>query len=260
MSAASNYIDITGSEQSDFVYRIIKTSYLFDLLQSKQNVLVRPRKWHDPFENFILRSHLLRKGEPVAIAHRDHFYGQCWTRHAASDAMWRIYSPNSRAVRIRSTYRRLQKSLGNWRGRWAVQEAFIGRVRYLSTPKLIAFGRRVLQGLEGQLTHRNLARTLLVKRPAFTHEREVRLLFTPHDFDNFVGDLVRYPVDPGALIDQVMIDPRMDKTDAIVLKNKIRAAGFAGDIKQSQLYAAPPDLLVPWPPKPDLSSGPSISH
>ena len=99
-----------------------------------------------------------------------------------------------------------------------------------------------------QLTRRNLARTLLVKRPAFKHEREVRLIFTPHDFHNFTNDLLRYPVEHNSLIDQIMLDPRMDKAEAGALKHRIRAAGFTGEIKRSLLYAPPPDLRIPLEP------------
>jgi hypothetical protein len=249
MTAANNYLDIPASQGDDFVYRIIKTCRLFDLLSASKNVLVRPKLWDDPFENFILSSHFIRNGERVTIGHRDHFYGQCGTFQRASDAMWRIYSPDSRAIRIRSTIRRLAESLSTWRGHRAGQEAFIGRVRYLKSQDLLAFGRSLLQGHEGPLTDRNLARTLLVKRPAFKHEREARLLFTPQDFHRFKSDLLRYPVKPNSLIDQVMLDPRMGKAEAAILKQKIRAAGFAGEIKRSLLYAPPPDLMIPLEPK-----------
>jgi hypothetical protein len=243
MNADSNYLGIPASRRNAFIYRIIKSSYLLDLLSRSENFLVKPKKWDDPFENFILRSHLIRRGQQVSIGHRDHFYGQCWTFQAASDAMWRIYSnSNEPGVRIRSTIRRLVGSLSSWRGSWSAQEAFIGKVRYLKSKDLLAFGRSVLQR---PLTYRNMAGTLLVKRPAFKHEREVRLLFTPHDFDKFTDDCLRYPVNPNALIDQVMLDPRMDKADAAILKQKIKAARFAGDIKQSWLYAPPPDLKIP---------------
>jgi hypothetical protein len=248
MITDSNYLDIPTAGRDAFIYRIIKTRYLLKLLSAGKNVLVKPKLWDDPFENFILQSHFIWKGEPVIIAARDYFYGQCWTLQRASDAIWRIYSPNSTAVRIRSTIRRLAESLSSWRGNWAAQEPFIGRVRYLKSQDLVAFGSSVLRGNEGPLTQRTLARTLLVKRPAFQHEREVRLLFTPHDFHNFTGDLLPYPVEPNSLIDQVVLDPRMDNAKAAILKQKITAAGFAGEVKRSLLYAPPPDLKIPWGP------------
>ena len=106
--------------------------------------------------------------------------------------------------------------------------------------------RSVLQGKHGPLTHENLARTLLVKRPAFRHEREIRLLFTPHDFHNFKERIARYPADPNMLLDQIMLDPRMNEAKAAVLKRKIEDAGFSGSVKRSLLYAPPPDLQITW--------------
>jgi hypothetical protein len=243
----SNYLYILASRRDDFVYRIVETRRLFDFLKTGENVLVKPELWNDPFENFILRSHFIWNGEPVTIGHREYFFGQCWTLQKASDALWRIYSPNSTGVRIRSTVRKLAQSLSNWRGEWAAQEAYVGKVQYLKNQDLLAFGKSILQGHKGPLTYKNLARTLLAKRPAFRHEREIRLLFTPHDFHNFTNCMVRYPVDPNNFVDQIMLDPRMDEADAAILKRKIAAAGFDGPIKRSLLYAPPPDLKIPWP-------------
>lgn len=61
-----------------------------------------------------------------------------------------------------------------------------------------------------------------VKRLAFTEEHEVRLLFIPHETEDAKGDLFSYAVAPHALIDQVMIDPRMSVTEALpILENHL---------------------------------------
>lgn len=129
-----NYINISACERDSFIYRIVSLRRLFDLFAGEANVLVKPSKWQDPFENFILRA--------------DRIYAQCWTLQKASDAMWRIYSPNAKAVRIRSTVRRLLESLNADRASTAYTEAFIGRVRYLNNQKLMSYaetiqGRRI---------------------------------------------------------------------------------------------------------------------
>ena len=94
---------------------------------------------------------------------------------------------------------------------------------------------------------RLFATTLLVKRPAFRHEREVRLIFTPaHEKDKASSDLFSYPIDPNELINQIMIDPRKTKQDANALKREIKSkTGFAGQIKRSLLYAPPPTWTIP---------------
>jgi hypothetical protein len=88
-----------------------------------------------------------------------------------------------------------------------------------------------------------LAQTLLVKRPAFRHEREVRLLYIPYDKNQVAKNLFSYCVDPYTLIDQIMIDPRVSKENWVELKQKIRnRTKFQGEIKRSLLYAPPPDF------------------
>lgn len=99
-----NYLDISTAVRGQFIYRIVSVERLLQLFQTQQNTLIKPKKWDDPFENFILQSQVrIPTGEIATFGFRDQFYGQCWTLHSASDAMWRIYSPNKNAVRIRST-------------------------------------------------------------------------------------------------------------------------------------------------------------
>lgn len=180
------------------------------MLANEANVLVKPSKWEDPFENFILRA--------------DKIYGQCWTLQTASDAMWRIYSPNADAVRIRSTVRRLLESLTQARGSSAGTETFIGKARYLSSQKLMAYAKTIQHK-----AHPNpgiLASTLLVKRPAFKHEREIRLVFGPRSPRDHQSELFSYKINPQHLIDQVMIDPRVSASKAVSLKARIQYDEF----------------------------------
>jgi len=243
----ANYLYLSKSVWDTFVYRIIPINRLFELFATRQNVLVKPEKWEDPFENFILHARVqLPDGASATIGFRDHFYGQCWTLQSASDAMWRIYSPKSEAVRIRSTVRKLAESLWRCCGEWASHEAFIGKVQYLPTKQLEKFAKGFLRSEGGLLSMRLFATSLLVKRPAFRHEREVRLIFTPHKKDKLSSDRFSYPVDPNELIDQIMIDPRKTIQDANALKREIKSkTGFDGTIKRSLLYAPPPTWTIP---------------
>jgi len=232
-------------DEDPFVYRIISVDRLYELFTTRENVLVPPSRWDDPFENFILKSRArLRDGTIVEFGFNNDFYGQCWTLKQASDAMWRIYSPRSDGVRIRTTVRNLLNSLSHELGEWAHVQAFIGKVRYLSDRQLRKFGNSVF---EDGLNPISIAETLLVKRRAFDHEKEVRLLyFEKTSSDGRMHDLYRYKVDPHALIDQIMIDPRLDKNEAEELKHTIRnKTGFTGDILRSLLYAPPEGMIFP---------------
>ena len=73
MGTTDNYLDIPSSKRDGHVYRIIKTTRLFEFLKTGENVLVKPELWDDPFENFILKSHFIRDGEPSGPGLRDYF-------------------------------------------------------------------------------------------------------------------------------------------------------------------------------------------
>ena len=243
----NNYIDIDLSRRNQFIYRIISVERLFEMFKNKRNVLVKPKKWEDPFENFILRSKVkLPSGDLATFGFQDHFFGQCWTLNTASDAMWRIYSPKANAVRIRSNVASLASSLEHSCGDWAHVEVFIGKVKYFPNKSLVEYANTVFTNMSIP-SSRLFAETLLIKRPAFKHEREVRLLFLPHNEDTAKNDLYSYDIDPHALISQIMIDPRLAKTEADALKERIRkSTGYRRSIKRSLLYAAPPAFVIPF--------------
>jgi len=44
------------------------------------------------------RPAIMPTGEVVEWGFREDFFGQCWTFHKASDAMWRIYSPGGNGI------------------------------------------------------------------------------------------------------------------------------------------------------------------
>ncbi|MBB4020121.1 MULTISPECIES: DUF2971 domain-containing protein [Alphaproteobacteria] len=237
-----NYINLQATEFDGYIYRVMPLGRFYELFANKQNVLVRPSKWDDPFENFILNAPArLADGTIAKFAFNNDFYGQCWTRQTSSDAIWRIYSPDKTGVRVRTTIRNLLTGLQAPLGDWAHKQAFIGKVQYMGDRKLVEFGNKVFRG---GLHVRALAETLLVKRNAFIHEREVRLLYLEKNKGK--QDIYAYSVDPHALIDQIMIDPRLPLSDVNKVKDEIRRrTGFKGRIMRSLLYAPPKDMIFP---------------
>lgn len=225
MASNPKFIGIPDDQRNCYVYRFIPVKYLYDLFDTGENVVVSPSKWDDPWENFIL------KGQKVP---RKGWFGQCWTRLRASDAMWRIYSRDSKGVRIRSTPSKLASvSLcSDWK-------VFIGKVKYPKQDDLMQFAQSALGKLDDI---RHMAKTLLMKRRAFRHEGEVRLLMFHKG--HAAPDMERYKVNVAEMIDQIMLDPRLAKSDADQMKQKIRErTEFKGTILHSQLYS-PPDIWL----------------
>ena len=238
------YLNLDTLKKDRYVYRITTINRVKELFSSGLNTLVKPRKWDDPFENFILRSRVrLKSGEVVQYNLHEAMYGQCWTFHKASDAMWRIYAPDKNGIRLRSRVDLLGYWLAKAHPKLAEAQCRIGRVRYLRAQELEQVANATFDddgiGLD------ELFASLLVKRKAFEHERELRLLyFELGEEAADQNELYNYPVDPHAMIDQMMLDPRLSGDEAESLKREIRSAtGFQGDIKRSLLYAPPQENI-----------------
>ncbi|WP_292207907.1 hypothetical protein [Mesorhizobium sp.] len=242
-----NYINIDASKRNSHVYRYIKLHRLYQLFAERENVLVLPSMWEDPFENFILKAKTRdRDGTVHEFGFRDRLYGQCWTTESRSDAMWRIYSQKADhgrfdGVRVRTTVKRLAESLTARMTFGDVKHAFIGRVEYLPDTKLFESASKIFA--KG-LTPRTVASTLLVKRNAFRHEKEVRLVYRKLFGDPAQEGKLRYKVDPHDLVDQIILDPRVNPAEIKAMKNEIAArTGFKGEVKWSLLYKAPKSFI-----------------
>lgn len=166
-----NYLNLSDIDLDTPIYRIISFERLFELFEINKNGLVKPEEWDDPFENFILKAKFkFDDGSLVNIEFWNQYYAQCWTQHKASDAMWRIYSQTTKGVRIKTTIRKLASSLAITNNEWCNSRCFIGKVEYLSNARLMKFASSALKGLP---TSQKFANTLLVKRPAFKHEKKL---------------------------------------------------------------------------------------
>lgn len=98
------------------------------ILTTKKITLVKPHKWDDPFENALLKSEFQIGDEFGDFAAKDSIYGQCWTQHRETDAMWRIYSQNKDGVRLSTTPRKLLEALKKGCSRVPGLSCFVGKV------------------------------------------------------------------------------------------------------------------------------------
>jgi len=85
----------------------------------------------------------------------------------------------------------------------------------------------------------------LLKRKAFRHENEVRLLFLDWS-DSFIeNDIFKYDIDPHSLISQITIDPRITYKKFSEIKSKIqKVTKYQGEIARSTLYKLPEDIVI----------------
>ena len=232
------FLNLSGEEFDKPIYRVIPTRRLFELFETKENILVHPSKWDDPFENFILNSKIrFRDGFRLVTGSKENLYGQCWTKTRESDGMWRIYSPEKKGVRIETTPRKLLKALYDDSFPSGKFAAFIGKVKYYKKDELEKFLKETAPKLLTDKTGFGAPLSLLFKRYPFKHENEVRLIY--NSFGGFKGDLYGFFMDPFNLVDSIVFDPRMDYKSFTLHKNHLRKIGFEKKIVKSTLYQLP---------------------
>jgi hypothetical protein len=233
-----NLIRITDTSQ--VVYRIFSTDRFVELLENKELVLVRPRLWEDPFENFMLECVATDEdGKVVGLRNiADQCYGQCWTFEPESDAMWRIYSSNKDGIRIKTSIDKIINALWEPLNTFSSLSYFIGKVQYLSREKIEKFMEETsFWDLAAGGQNDKFAETLLMKREAFAHEKELRVLaFNSGNNQRANGDIFKVNIDPNHFIDEISLDPRLLGEEAELLSEKLRSKGCIVNIVQSDLY------------------------
>ena len=83
---------------------------------------------------------------------------------------------------------------------------------------------------------------LCIKREAFQHEDEVRLLFQDIDLGRGrlgTNGVFSYPLNPNCIFDEVVLDPRLSDSEAQAMTLQLEAAGCTLSITKSELYESP---------------------
>lgn len=232
----ANMIGIT--DPSKRIYRILTLDRLFDTIVGKRLALVRPRLWDDPFENLLYQTPWKTPaGESISIEPlRNSLYGQCWTLASESDALWRIYSPYKIGVRVSTTVGKLFSAVWNDDDRLVTNKYFIGKMEYWSKSRLLKMLGAPSKSIFDS-TGRAQVVFLLRKPKAFQHEKEIRLVF--HAIEDRQDDVIFCPIDPNALFETLLFDPRMDPLTIRTFTTVLRQIGFKNPISQSTLYNAP---------------------
>ena len=231
---SSNNIGIAEAELDQPIYRIFSLERFFQVLHKKQLTLVKPHLWDDPFENVLLKSEFKTASNETAVfeAH-DSVYGQCWTRHAESDAMWRIYSPHKSGVRLQTTPRKLLAALQTNIHEHSELYCFIGKVIYATNENHL---KELLQKINLTATDgTGIAQSLLYKRKEFEHEQEIRLIYSGPD-GKCPNNIFNCSIEPNALFDSIMFDPRIDESLQKACTAAIQNLDCNVKVKISNLY------------------------
>ena len=207
------------------LYRIIPFNRLVQMLKANEWHFAHPSEWDDPYETLI------------TSALSDALFAQCWCRKGVSDAMWRIYSQDKVGVRIRTTKQKLQSALFASNAFLQGDMGFrIANVKYLNELAYIRQEARIQTDMEKRPTFVRASAHLFLKRLAFEHEAETRVVV----FDtrqSFESKAMKVKLDSRQLIDSVLVDPRAPEEFVEAYRHYLKVKlGYTGSVKKSSLY------------------------
>jgi hypothetical protein len=250
VSIADNLIELSDPDKP--IYRIFPIWALEEALRLRRITLMQPIAWDDPFEIVgdaiaVNRPH---SGQKIINQDLPPVFAQCWSATAESDTLLRAYSRVEKdprfkrnisaryeGVQVKSTPRKLLQAL-QVQSFSSSGNAYVGTVQYWSRNHILQWIANTIQknGLDAFCVPATRATLLLLKRTAFQHESEVRLLF--------VCNQVGYPeifrhiedIDPNEVFEEISFDPRLERFEAEERKSTIRSLGYSGTIANSELY------------------------
>ena len=221
-------MEIVLKRRSDHLYRIVKFEHAVQIFEKKELYFAHPSSWEDPFE--------------TRVKHREanQVFGLCWCTRSVSDAMWRIYSPDRVGIRIATSSRLLQKSIGSQLSIMGLQYRS-GDVKYYSESHLTKKVNQIRNASRMEAGSHHPTDALFMKREAFDHESEFRtLVIDPSLSLDQKKAGITIKVDPHELITNILIDPRapVEIVDAFTyyFEKKLQ---FKGRIRRSVLYKVP---------------------
>ena len=160
--------------------------------------------------------------------------------------MWRIYSGDRAhpGVKVKTTIGRLFDNLKGLGSPAPYLQFFVGRVRYLSEMDVRLVTNSTLSSFTSGGGSNSFAKMLCIKREAFAHEAEVRLLYHDLAFGEPTqirgkDGILRYRFDANRVLEEVVIDPRLEERDAADIEASLYSAGCRLPISQSNLYRVP---------------------
>lgn len=247
------YLDINAIDLdlTENLFRIFDFDRFISDLRENKLTLVRPKKWQDPFENFLLNSQgQLDDGTFVNFRPiRDSFYGQCWTLKEECDGLWRNFKSGDKcAVKVKTNSKKLFETFYDFTNKFHNLSYFIGKVEYVSDDEIESYFKEKIDFFNFQ-NGIGLAYTLLLKRTSFAYENEVRVIFHKpstdeidiHELNNpwDNSDLFKVQIDINELFEEVIFDPWIQPNEFDTKKQEIRNIGYTGPITRSSLYDRP---------------------
>lgn len=149
---------------------------------------------------------------------KEHFYVHCWHMNdGESDAQWKIYGNNICSLAIVSHYKQICDAITD------VRSIYGGAISYY---------------LPHEVTSGIVVQQPLVKRKAYEHEKEFRLVYWDRPISEPKNEGIEVQIDIRNLIERIVISPRAPRWFEHVVTRLIQDYGVHAPVSQS-------DLLTP---------------
>lgn len=230
---SQNKITISNNiDENDHLFRYISLAQFISLIENRKLYLKKVKLWDDPWEApdnqlpFAKDDGSLINSESLIAAST---VGQCWTYEKDSDAMWRIYSSDRQGIMIETVTKEFN---------------LINNLRHASLSKVVYFNKKNYIEKRKEIqknTTYSFAGDMALKREAFRHENEVRLLVCLQDYQNEIKDIwdipvVGFDVRPEDFIKSITIDPRADNWFVETMIKYCNSKNLKCPIEKSSLY------------------------
>lgn len=219
-----------GLTRDDKIYRYISLEQFMQMVENNLTYLTRIISWEDtwevPSKNIPTRINNGKVELPLYSGSSE-LFGQCWTLKEESDAMWRIYSPTKSGIKVGTTINKLE---------------LIKDLNYSAINKTYYY-KDLMDGLIVRKRFKKMSHGFadgLIKRDAFAHEEEVRLI-TRND-KKLIGDKVtesnhiEFSLDMSEFIEDIVIDPRAQDYFLRTIQRYCERAGLKVKPIKSDLY------------------------
>ncbi len=234
MPEISKEISFTRNiDGEDSLFRYMSLAQFLSIIENEELVLKKVTLWEDTWEALDKQIPVKKENGELTYANctlADSVVGQCWTYEKDSDAMWRIYSPDKQGVMIETKAK-------NFKIIKDLRLALLAKVKYFNNNNFISKNKEITDDRSYKY-----AGTMVLKREAFKHENEVRLLvcMQPYIQDKGINpwelETYAFNINPIDFIESITFDPRADEWFVRTIEKYCNSKGFRCPIAKSKLY------------------------
>lgn len=213
--------------------------------------LVPPQRWDDPYESLPWMIAINRKsGQTFLDGHIQPIFAQCWSGTCESDTLLRAYSRvtldqhhnrnisiREEGVRVKSTPRKIIDAIIKSNQTFPKDAFYLGKVDYLPPDQIKQHIADTIyqKGDSALYGGIELAKLMLLKRPAFQYEDEYRLLYIEN---RGIQDqkIIQLTIEPNEVFEEVTFDPRLVAFERMEREANAKRLGYSGKFGTSDLY------------------------